>query len=187
MREIERLYEESIKDDDDAKYELVEKFYPLIISSIKKYYNCYYEYEDLIEDGKVVVLECIRDFDKSKNVHFSGYVKMRLKYFYLNKLNTNREILTLNQKNEEGIELADLIPSEYDLEEEVVIDDFSKRMQLLFKNLSLKEKEIILEFYYKGLSIDEISTIHNINYRTVLELKRRAHKKLREMMEGYND
>lgn len=187
MDEIKRLYEESIKGDDESKFELVERFYPLIISSIKKYYNNYSEYEDLVEDGKLIVLECIKDFDISKNVHFSGFVKTRLRFFYLNKLNSKRDIISLNQRNEEDTEMIDLLASEENLEEYVINKDFSKRMQELFKDLSLKEKEIVIEFYYMGLTINEISKLHNISYRTVLELKRRAHKKLREQMEGYDD
>ena len=187
MEEIKRLYEESIKGDDKSKYELVERFYPLIISSIKKYYNNYSEFEDLVEDGKLIVLECIKDFDVSKNVHFSGFVKSRLRFFYLNKLNSKKDIISLNQKNEEDTEMIDLLESEVDLEEEVINKDFSKRIQDLFKNLSLKEREVIIEFYYLGLTVEEISKLHNISYRTVLELKRRAHKKLREQMEGYDD
>lgn len=187
MEEIERLYEDSIRGDDNAKYELVERFYPLIISSIKKYYNSYFEFEDLVEDGKVIVLECIRDFDKGKNVHFSGFVKTRLKFFYLNKLNSKKEMLSLNQKNEEDTELIDLLESEVNLEEEVINRDFSNQIQELFKSLSLKERETIIEFYYLGLDINEISKVHNISYRTVLELKRRAHKKLKEKMEVFYD
>lgn len=187
MDEIKRLYEESIKGDDESKFELVERFYPLIISSIKKYYNNYSEYEDLVEDGKLIVLECIKDFDISKNVHFSGFVKTRLRFFYLNKLNSKRDIISLNQRNEEDTEMIDLLASEENLEEYVINKDFSKQMQELFKDLSLKEKEIVIEFYYMGLTINEISNLHNISYRTVLELKRRAHKKLREQMEGYDD
>ena len=187
MEEIKRLYEESIKGDDKSKYELVERFYPLIISSIKKYYNNYSEFEDLVEDGKLIVLECIKDFDVSKNVHFSGFVKTRLRFFYLNKLNSKKDIISLNQKNEEDTEMIDLLESEVNLEEEVINKDFSKRIQDLFKNLSLKEREVIIEFYYLGLTLEEISKLHNISYRTVLELKRRAHKKLREQMEGYDD
>lgn len=187
MDEIKRLYEESIKGDDESKFELVERFYPLIISSIKKYYNNYSEYEDLVEDGKLIVLECIEDFDISKNVHFSGFVKTRLRFFYLNKLNSKRDIISLNQRNEEDTEMIDLLASEENLEEYVINKDFSKQMQELFKDLSLKEKEIVIEFYYMGLTINEISKLHNISYRTVLELKRRAHKKLREQMEGYDD
>ncbi|TFZ41469.1 sigma-70 family RNA polymerase sigma factor [Soehngenia longivitae] len=187
MEEIKRLYEESIKGDDKSKYELVERFYPLIISSIKKYYNNYSEFEDLVEDGKLIVLECIKDFDVSKNVHFSGFVKTRLRFFYLNKLNSKKDIISLNQKNEEDTEMIDLLESEVNLEEEVINKDFSKRIQDLFINLSLKEREVIIEFYYLGLTVEEISKLHNISYRTVLELKRRAHKKLREQMERYDD
>jgi RNA polymerase sigma factor (sigma-70 family) len=83
--------------------------------------------------------------------------------------------------------MIDLLVSKENLEEEVINNDFSKRIQDLFKNLSLKEREVIIEFYYMGLSLEEISKLHNISYRTVLELKRRAHKKLREQMEGYDD
>jgi RNA polymerase sporulation-specific sigma factor len=187
MEEIKRLYEESIKGDEDSKCKLVERFYPLIISSIKKYYNNYSEFEDLVEDGKLIVLECIKDFDVNRNVNFSGFVKTRLRYFYLNKLNSKKDIISLNQKNEEETEMIDLLVSKENLEEEVINKDFSKRIQDLFKNLSLKEREVIIEFYYMGLSLEEISKLHNISYRTVLELKRRAHKKLREQMEGYDD
>ena len=92
---IDELLEGSRNGDVNSKNELLIKLRPLIISSINKYYPNFRDYEDLIQDGYVVVLDCIENFDPSKGVYFLGYVKTMLKYNYLQN-HRNKTMISLN-------------------------------------------------------------------------------------------
>ena len=84
-REIEDLLEFSRRGDPKSKEAVLLKLQPLIISSIKRYYNKIDIYDDLIQEGYEIILLCIHDYDPNKGVHFLGYIKLKLKYHYLNK------------------------------------------------------------------------------------------------------
>lgn len=60
----------ALKGDKERTVDLLESLEPLIISSIRKYYYRPNEFEDLMQDGRVKVLECLEDFDPTRGVHF---------------------------------------------------------------------------------------------------------------------
>ena len=64
---------------------------PLIISSIRRYYNRIDQYDDLIQEGYEILLSI--KFQSNKSA-FLGYIKTMLKYHYLNK-HKERQFLSL--------------------------------------------------------------------------------------------
>ena len=85
-------------------------FEPLIISSIKKYYDRADIFEELVYDGKTEIMYAIMEYDASKKVPFNYYLKQRLRFFYLKK-NPRRSVSSLNYTNEDGDEVMNLIES----------------------------------------------------------------------------
>lgn len=177
---IDELLEGSRNGDVNSKNELLIKLRPLIISSINKYYPNFRDYEDLIQDGYVVVLDCIENFDPSKGVYFLGYVKTMLKYNYLQN-HRNKTMISLNSplgEDKEG-EMVDLLESKDLGPMELFL--LSERDQTLTKSLSLlgaRQKQVIVMFYLEGLSIADIAKYLEISYRTVVNTKTRALKRL---------
>ena len=107
--EIERLLKASKKGDKKSKEVLLLKLNPLIISSIKRYYNKVEMYDDLIQEGYEVVLKCIEDYDPKKKTKFLGYVKVMLKYKYLDK-HKEKSYISLNKPVGDGKEeILDLL------------------------------------------------------------------------------
>src|SRR5699024_6072888 len=92
---------------------IIEDLHPLIINSIKRYYYKPDLFDDLIQDGRLLILECIKTYDESKGIYFLAYVKSKLKYLYLNKHKKKSELLILNKKsnNDEDDEPVDLLES----------------------------------------------------------------------------
>ena len=86
-------------------------FEPLIISSMKKYYDRADIFEELVDDGKTEIMYAIMEYDGSKKVPFNYYLKQRLRFFYLKK-NPRRSVSSLNYTNEDGDELMNLIESD---------------------------------------------------------------------------
>lgn len=169
-----------------SKEKILNELTPLIISSIRRYYNKFSDYEDLIQEGRIVILDCINSFDESKGTYFLGYVKTMLKFYYLNK---HKEKITtsLNEKvgNDEEEELIDLLKSEVNdpLELLVKLEERNLLVQAL-SNLTLRQREIIIDFYYDNLTIGEISKKFGISYRTVVNTKTAALNKLRMQVIG---
>ena len=175
-KEIDDLMNLGKDGDINSKELLLSKLKPLIISSINKYYPNSKDFEDLIQDGNMVILECIDEFKPSKGVYFLGYVKTMLKYTYLHKHRIKKTI-SLNAPigNDVEGELLDLLVSdEAEAIENMVQDELNKTVKDSLKVLAPRQKQIIELFFIKGLTIGEIATELNISYRTVVNAKTRA-------------
>ena len=119
-KEIDYIVNNKILDDE----RIYKAFEPLIISSIKNYYDRADIFEELIDDGKTEIMYAIMEYDGSKNVPFNYYLKQRLRFFYLKK-NPRRSVQSLNFTNEDGVELMNLIESDENIEQ-----DFEDRLEI---------------------------------------------------------
>lgn len=95
------LVEKAKNGDTKAIGQIVEKLQPLLISSIRRYYNKPNDYDDLMQDGNMKILESIRDYDSTKGVYFLGYIKTNIRYLYLDK-HKQRIHQSLNQTLRDG-------------------------------------------------------------------------------------
>ena len=101
----------SFKRNPHKREELLRKLKPLIIKSIRKYYNDFSQYEDLLQQGYEVILSGIDEFDEEKDVNFLWFIKMKLKFYYLDKHKYKKEkSSSLNKPiGEDGDEILDLM------------------------------------------------------------------------------
>ncbi len=83
--EVVKLLEKSKAGDLEAIEILLYKLKPLILASIRRYYNKVDEYDDLIQEGYEIILVAIEEYEENRGTQFLGYVKLQLKYHYLNK------------------------------------------------------------------------------------------------------
>ena len=170
---------------------LLKELYPLIITSIKRYYNKSTEFEDLIQEGRVLILECIKTYDEAKGTYFLGYVKTMLRYHYLDK-HKQKNMISLNDKvgnEEEDEEFIDLLISNVEDTLDVLVRlEENDRLSQALNSLTLRQKEIVVDFYYEGISIEEIGRKYGIAYRTVVNTKTNALNKLKIILEDrYGD
>ena len=182
-KEIENLLDSSRKGDKKATEELLFRLNPLIISSIKRYYNRIDRYDDLIQEGYVMILQSINDYDSNKGAYFLGYVKLNLKYHYLNK-HKEKQTLSLNEPIGDGFnEILDFIEVEEKGPIDMVIykEDFLSLYECL-NFLSHRQRQIIIEYYINELSLDEIAKKLGISYRTVANTKTAGINKLKNIL-----
>ena len=164
---------------------ILERLRPLIISSIKSYYNRRELYEELIQEGELCILECIENFKDDKNVYFLGYVKTQLKYLYLNK-NKIRVHSSLNVSigEEKQEELLNMIASDEKGALELMTDEETiKELHGALPYLSDRQREVIILFYVNRKSISQIAEDLGVKYRTVVNTKTRALEILRQRLE----
>ncbi|WP_427338017.1 RNA polymerase sigma factor [Caloranaerobacter sp. DY30410] len=180
--EINKLLDAAKNGNMTAKEKLLFKLKPIILSSIKRYFNKTDLYKDLIQEGYEIILRALRDYDKDKGVHFLGYVKAMLKFHYLNNSRKNREHISLNQTinlKDDRLELMDCIADENLLQDEIVIKN-EEVLDLVraLDELTERQKEIVFMYYIQNISLKEISKRLNISYRTAVNIKTSAIKRL---------
>lgn len=170
-----------------SEEKLILNLKPLVISSINKYCNVKENYDDLIQEGYEVIIKCIKDYDDSRGVYLLGYIKTTLKYYYLNRLkviNKNKAI-SLNQPivDSEGTELIDIIEDkDVDILRDIILDENIKLTRTSISKLSRRQQQVILLYYFDNISQVEISNILNISYRTVVNTKKNALVKLKNIL-----
>lgn len=181
--EINELLERCKSGNLEAKEKLLCKLKPLILASIRRYYNKFEEYDDLIQEGYEIILKAIEEFDPNKGVHFLGYIKLQLKYHYLNK-HREKEYYSLNEPIGDGeLELLDLIESnEIDLLDHIIAKENGEILIKALNSLTKRQKQIIVEFYINELSMEEIAQKLNISYRTVVNTKTNGINNLRKII-----
>ncbi|MEK4921232.1 sigma-70 family RNA polymerase sigma factor [Cytobacillus sp. FSL R5-0569] len=134
--------------------------------------------EDVIQD---VLIICYKHFDTLEEIH-------SLKaWLYRVTINKSKDILKHSNRfrmifNSSILELKQSI----ERPPEIQMIQNNERFFLSASVLSLpiKYREVIILYYYDGLSIVEISHILNVNENTLKTRLKRARGKLRVLMEG---
>lgn len=170
--------------DKTAQQEIVKKFMPLIYKVSHKVYIAGYEDEDLIQIGAESILKAVKKFDSNKNTSFTAYVKNTVEnnYRYLIRGNIKENyIKSLNEIQEDGFELEDRIPMDFNLEDYVVNNELKIKLRESIGILSPEEKELLYYAFYKehgGLT--EYAKAKGMDYGKVYKLKNSLINKLRE-------
>lgn len=172
--EIEELRMLSKNGDNTAKETLLLKLNPLILNSIRRYYNNYSQHSDLVQEGYETTLKCIVEFDENRGVNFLGYVKVQLKFLYLNKHKEKRTFSLNETVGDDGAELIDLLEGEENPLEECILKETKEALVKALFKLTERQREVLILFYVKKLSIGEIAKKLGISYRTVVNTKTRA-------------
>lgn len=118
---------------------ILEKAHPLIISSINKYAINKGEFEDLYQEGALAVLEDLEKYEENKNVNIFYYLKLQLKFFYLNYGRYDKKAISLNLPIGEDIEMQDTLMDEYSGVEDIVFSSFD--VQVAYKALRELERD----------------------------------------------
>jgi RNA polymerase sigma factor (sigma-70 family) len=193
--DINYIIQESLKGNKKSQEILLNKLHPLIYKNIYIYYSQDdHIVEDLVQEGYVVILKSLKSYEENKGVHFLGYVKTNLFYFYKNyyrDTKNQRKTISLNQnigEQNNSQEIGSImIGCALDPIEEVLLKDEINELFNNIKKLSKKEQKILNMFYIDELEIKEISNHLQKAYRTVVWRKYIALKKLKELMGGDNN
>ena len=176
----------SFKRNPHKREELLRKLKPLIIKSIRKYYNDFSQYEDLLQQGYEVILNGIDEFDEEKDVNFLWFIKMKLKFYYLDKHKyRKKKPSSLNKPiGEDGDEILDLIPDmDKSSLDKVLGKERKSRLRKAMRVLTQRQRKVVIYYYMKNKSIKEIYHILKISYRTIINTKTTALKKLRKQLQ----
>jgi len=168
--DINYIIHKSLKGDKIYQEILLKKLNPLIFNNIYKYYKASNPLvEDLLHEGYIIILQSLK---------FLQYVKIRLFYFYKNyyKKSFKQGTLSVEYLNETGKEFKSDSPAQIST---VILKEQKAALYKCMNELSEKEQRVLNLFYFKGFSIQEISEELNLEYRSVINIKSKAVKKLR--------
>jgi RNA polymerase sporulation-specific sigma factor len=180
--DINYIIQESLKGDKIYVEILLKRLNPVIFKNIYTYWSPSDPLtQDLQQEGYMIILQSLKDFDTDRKVHFLQYVKIRLYYFYKDyfKKSIKNDALSMDHLYETGREL---ISDCRDQLTSIILKEEEDSLHKCIDELSEKEQMIISLFYFRRLSIQEIADKLGIKYRTVINIKSNAVRKLRRKM-----
>ncbi|MFY9286624.1 MAG: sigma-70 family RNA polymerase sigma factor [Tissierellaceae bacterium] len=183
-KELDKLVNKAKGGDVASKEEILNRLKGLVIKSIQRYYNKREEYDDLIQEGYLVILESIDNYDEERGVYFLGYIKTMLKYTYLNK-HQERQHLSLNVKvgDAEDNELVDLLEADDEDPMNLILrNEDVAQVRYALSMLTDRQREVVVAFYFEEIPIAQIAKRLGITYRTVVNTKTKALEKMRQIL-----
>jgi RNA polymerase sporulation-specific sigma factor len=163
---------------------VMEMLTPLVTSSAKRYFLGDMPYEDLMQEGYLIIAECVDQYDADRGIPFLGYVKTTLRFHFmdLGRKSVKEQCDSLNrsiQSADGEITLMDVIADEEASADGAMLhDEKMKTLAKGIKTLSPRELQVISLNYYVGLNMCEIAHELGIAYRTVVNTKVHALRKL---------
>jgi RNA polymerase sporulation-specific sigma factor len=171
------------REDKGECLKIIGDFEPLVKKCIKMYIKDNDRCEDAMQEGRITILSCIKNYDLSSPAPFEAYVKMAVIYSIKNLGLKYREHISLDEElTEEGGSLHDLLDSGIDLEGDAVKREELKNLGSALDKLPEGERKLIKEFYLEGKTMREMSKGKRCHYMTVVRRKERALGKLRELV-----
>ncbi|MGO4995405.1 sigma-70 family RNA polymerase sigma factor [Jeotgalibaca porci] len=157
------------------------RFTPLIKKYMKDYFLEYVEFEDLMQEARLVMLDAVERYDSEKGMRFSGYYRLVLQhhiYGIIRKENAYRR-----KSDRRAVSFDQLLETSHSVQMKFV--DFQTPEYLLTLResyedygalLSSFEKEVYLLFI-RGLSIKSIASNLNVEYVSVKNALERCRQK----------
>lgn len=176
---INELIEQAKKGDKEAYIKLLEKFQPLIIAWLKQSKELYQkDREDFESMAKIILYECAIEFQEARGVPFQSFYKMRLYHWYSN-FKKRKQIMK--------VELHQIEDQQEDLQQLIVENEKKMFMNLAIKQLSERERHIILR-HLEGFTDEQISSEMKICKKTIQNYRYTIVKKLQQIIqENYED
>ncbi|WP_296256109.1 sigma-70 family RNA polymerase sigma factor [uncultured Ezakiella sp.] len=151
--------------------EIIMTYRPLILASITRYCNLPGYFDDLYQDGVVEIIEAMKEYDPAKGT-VGGYLKTRLKLFYINKYKRLIRRETDDIDNIKGKDQPSVM----------AIADHENKMLVarLLSTLNPDERTVIELTFLMDMRAAEVSRIMGISKRRVYHLKEKAMNKLKK-------
>lgn len=159
---------------------IIEELKPLIYKNIGDFRKNQ-DIEDLFQEASIIVMEGIKDFDEKRGIPFLGFIKSRLHFSLRNLCKEEAFHLSLDEevKGEEGISYMDMLKSDDPNSLDIILNkEESKDLIDGLNSLSQIEKSTLIDHYLRGITFKDIAKSRKVHYKTVLDNKNRAIRKL---------
>ena len=151
---------------------IIEDYRPLILASISRYCNLPGFFDDLYQDGVVEMIEAMKEYDPAKGT-VGGYLKTRLKLFYINKY---KRLIRRETDDIDNIKAKDQ-PSVM----AIAAHENKMLVARLLSTLDPDERTVIELTFLMDMRASEVSKIMGISKRKVYYLKETGMRKLQKI------
>jgi len=199
--EEKKCFEMARRGDMRAREKLIEHNLRLVAHIVKKYYTSYKNQEDLISVGTIGLIKAIDSFDINNGTRFATYAGKCLQneilmYFRSQKKTANE--VSINEtididKDGNPLTYIDIIACDDTIADDLDLKTQSaKVIKIINKNLSAREKEIIVLRYgldgRKAKTQREIAQQMGISRSYVSRIEKSALEKIHELLlrPGFN-
>lgn len=184
VKTIEQLADEVRAGKMESLEEIIDRMYPLLSSCIRKGCWNHQEREDLLQEGRLGLMEALREYDPEKGVPVLGFLSSRLRYLYLG-MKRPQAMMSLNESyGDDEDEFLNLLESDTDILEEVLGAETINEVRIAVSTLPEVQKRVIVDLFYNDLSLSETASVNGIAYRTVVNTRATALKNLRNILGG---
>lgn len=179
--EFDKLCSDAKNGNTDALKLIMEKLKPFIIKKSLNIHLKNYDIEDFISISNISLYKAIKCFDFKRKRNFFPYAIMTIKNnlnMEIRKASKNWMESSLDEHMEKGENV--LLSSTERLMEDVLLN--KQEILELMKVLTLEEKNIIVEVYYKNMSLADYARISKSDYKKCKNLKLKAIRKMRKLI-----
>lgn len=159
-----------------SQMEILDRLKPLIYAVLKRY-AWSLDWEEMLQEASLAVLEGIQEFDEARGIPFLAYIKNKLKFGIYNKARKQRVTYSLNTSaiEEDAQDFLDLLMDE----NADPLGDYLKKekisaIQSALEQLDPRQKQVICMHFIHGTSLKAIAEQLNVSYKTVLRAKDKA-------------
>lgn len=157
---------------EEAMVTLWEDFQPLVINCMRKFYVTTPQREDTRQDIFIQMLECANAYDPKQGVPFESYFKIRLHYWFLNRIRKKTELLVMDHGWESGCIMTDLIESTMGNASEITeTNDTHKTVEDALQGLTQKQQQVIRLFYWEETPLTQIAVEMGCSYKVACKHK----------------
>lgn len=172
------------REDEDCCFKIVKAFEPLIKKCIRLYLRDMSYYEDAMQEGRIIIIKSIENYDIKSTYPFEAYVKHGMNYGIRDFcLKIKFEISLDEPFGEEGGRIIDMLESSEAVEDNRCSAEDIKWVRETLNKLSEKQRQVIIDIYFNKKSMVEISQNRRCHYMNVVKLKKIAIEKLRALRE----
>lgn len=176
-----KLYQ--MEQNEEALLTLWEDFRPLIINLMKRFNISLYKQEDVFQDSFIHLLECAKTYDPTGQMPFEGYYKLQLQYWFLNRIRKKCEILSVDYNWSMGVSMTDFMASPLGNGPEILMaSETSTELQAAIGNLTAKQRQAVVLFYFHGLSLSKVAQEIGCSYNGAHRHKAAGLRNIREVM-----
>jgi RNA polymerase sigma factor (sigma-70 family) len=182
MRGVDQLVEDVRGGDLQAAEELLIQYLPLIRQKVL-YYGRLADYQDLLQQGRLIFLEIVKEYDSRRGVPFGAYLKEKFAWRLFHYIRDE-----LGYRNKE--DLFSDVPAntvQHILATHAVLEPDEADWEALeeaVKRLTPKQRLVLSLFYWDELPVRDIAKTLHETPQGVRQLKARAEKHLRRSLLG---
>jgi len=170
----QELFKKYSLGDISAREKLIKHNLPLVLF-ISKRYNNFINMEEIISAGNEALIKCVDNFDYTKNYKFNTYAFKFIKFSIINKINNENKFKT-EEINDNQISFIQ--PELFNSDKTFIIK--------LLNILNDMEKDLIVNHYINGESLEVIGRKYNMNRQLTHYYFDKGMDKLRKKINNTN-